>query len=172
MYYAIVRQFVHTLQNLDACLGKAEAYAKQRGFDVNNFCGARLFPDMLPFAVQIRIACDQAKYAAGNLSGKVIPKSPDTEQTVAELRLRIGACLEFLQTFEHADFAKVDPQAVVSVPYPPGKALATNEYLLSRQVPQFFFHVTMAYALLRQGGVDLGKADYLGKLNLLDAPST
>ncbi len=169
MYYAIVRQFTRTLRNLDACMGKAEAYAQTRGFDVNNYCAARLFPDMLPFVAQIRIACDQAKAAAANLAGRPIPKHADAEQTFAELRGRIRLCLEFLDTFTEADFTKVDPSRLVPVPHPPGKSLATDEYVLGRQVPNFFFHVTMAYALLRAGGVEIGKADYLGQLNLVDA---
>lgn len=171
MYYAIIRQFAHTLRNLDGCLLKAEEYAKSRGFNVDNFCGARLFPDMLPFSAQVRIACDQAKFAAANLAGKPVPRHPDTEQTLGELRTRIQSCVEFLDSFTEADFAHVDPARTIPVPYPPGKALALPEYLLKRQVPQFFFHVTMTYALLREGGVPIGKADYLGALPLVDAPS-
>ena len=172
MYYGIISQFARTLRNLDACLGKAEAYANARGFDVNNYCGARLFPDMLPFVVQIRIACDQAKFAAANLAGKSVPSHPDTEQTFPELRARIRSCLEFVESCSEADFASVDENRPIALPYPRGKALPARDYLLQRQVPQFFFHVSMAYALLRHGGVDLGKADYLGELGLIDAPAT
>ena len=172
MYYGIIRQFARTLRNLDACLAKAEAYAKDRGFEVDNYCSARLFPDMLPFVVQIRIACDQAKFAAANLAGKPVPKHADTEQTFAELRTRIQSCAEFVESFSEADFVNVDSNRPIAVPYPRGKALVVSEYVLRRQVPQFFFHVSMAYALLRHGGVELGKADYLGELNLVDAPES
>ena len=96
--YRVVTQFGRTLRNLDAVLDKAKKYAEARKFDVNNFCTARLFPDMLPFVSQIRIACDKAKFAAANLSGKAAPKHEDTETTMAELRARIAKCLAFLDT--------------------------------------------------------------------------
>ncbi len=170
MYYGIIKQFATTLKNLDACLTKAEAHAESRGFDVNNYLGTRLYPDMLPFVVQIRIACDQAKYAAANLSGKAVPKHPDTERTFAELHGRIRSTLEFVESCTEEDLAKVDPARPIAVPYPAGQALRAEDYLLSRQVPQFFFHVSIAYALLRHGGVDLGKADYLGQLSFVPLP--
>jgi len=167
--YRIVKQFARTLRNLDAVLEKAVKHAEARKFDVNNFCTARLFPDMLPFVSQIRIACDQAKAAAANLSGKEAPKHEDTETTVAELRARIGKCLAFLDTFTADDFSKVKPDTMIRLPNRPGKAIAAEEYLYARQIPNFFFHVTTAYDLLRHGGVEIGKSDYLGTLGFVDA---
>lgn len=169
MYYLAVQQFIRTLTNLDAILGKAIAYAGTRKFDPNNFCSARLFPDMLPFMAQIRIACDHAKNAAANLGGKEAPRHEDSETTIEDLRGRIGKCLAFLRTFTAADFARTTPDTVVKLTFPVGKALLADEYLFARQIPNFYFHTGMAYALLRKGGVDVGKSDFLGQLALRDA---
>jgi hypothetical protein len=166
--FPVIKQFGRTLRNLDAVLEKAMKYAEARKFDVNNFVNARLFPDMLPFAAQIRIACDQAKSAAANLSGKEAPKHEDNETTVVELRGRIAKCLAYLDTFTAADFARAKPDAMLRLPNRPGKAIAAEEYLYARQIPNFFFHVTTAYNLLRHGGVEVGKADYLGQLGFID----
>jgi len=169
MYYLTIRQFARTLKNLDAVLSKAEAYATQRGFDVNNLLSARLSPDMLPFVAQIRIACDNAKMAAANLSGKPAPKHEDTEKTFEELHGRIAKALAFIDSVTESDFAAVKPDQPVKLAYPPNKALRAQDYLLARQIPNFYFHVVTAYDILRQGGVDLGKGDYLGDLPLIDA---
>ena len=169
MYHLAIRQFARSLKNLDGILGKAVSHAETKKFDVNNFCSARLFPDMLPFIVQIRIATDMAKAAASSLSGKEAPKFEDTETTIEELRARIHRCISFLDSFTEKDFEKVTGKTVVKVPYPPGKAMLADEYLFGRQIPNFFFHVATAYNLLRQGGVDIGKGDFLGALQMQDA---
>ncbi|HEX2735934.1 MAG TPA: DUF1993 domain-containing protein [Polyangiaceae bacterium] len=168
-YFQAIRQFIHTLKAIDAALTKAERYAEARKFDVNNFCSARLAPDMLPFVVQVRIACDHAKNAAANLSGKPAPKHEDNEANFADLHGRIEKCLSFLETLGASDFEKTNSKTVIKVPYPPGKALLADDYLWGRQVPNFYFHVSMIYALLRHGGVDLGKGDFLGPINIFDA---
>jgi hypothetical protein len=167
--YAIVKQFSRTLKNLDAVIDKATKYAEARKFDVNNFLTARLFPDMLPFVNQIRIACDHAKSAAANLAGKEAPKHEDTETTMADLRARIAKCLAYLDTFTAADFQNSKPDALIRLPNRPGKALPAAEYLYARQIPNFFFHVTTAYDLLRAGGLEVGKSDFLGPLGFVDA---
>ena len=169
MYYLLVRQFAMTLKNLDAVMAKAERYAEMRKFDVNNFCTQRLFPDMLPFTAQVRIACDQAKNAAANLAGKPAQVFEDNEVTFADLRGRVAKCIAYLDTFTEADFANTKCDTVIKMPRPPGKGLRANDYVLSRQLPNFFFHVTTAYDLLRHGGVDVGKNDYLGALPFVDA---
>lgn len=165
MYHQAIRQFIFSLQNLDACLAKAEAYAATRGFDPNNLVGARLAPDMFPLAMQVRIACDNAKGAACNLAGRDNPRHEDTEVTFADLRGRIGKCVAFLETFTEADFAGTRGDQTVVVPFPRGGwTMEADAYLWSRQIPQFYFHVVAAYAILRHNGVDVGKADYLGKI--------
>src|SRR6185436_2470652 len=161
MYYLAVRQLARSLRNLDAVLDKAMKHAEARKFDVNNFIPARLFPDMLPFVAQVRIACDSAKATAANLSGKEAPKHEDNETTFPELRARIAKTLAYLDTFTAADFERTTAQTLVKLPNRPGKALPAEEYLLARQLPNFYFHVTTAYDLLRHGGVEMGKADYL-----------
>lgn len=168
MYYTAIRQFSRTLKNLDTILGKAVSHAEARKFDVNNFVSARLFPDMLPFKTQVGIATDMAKAAAANLSGKEAPKFEDNETTIEELRARVRRCVAYLDSLTPSDFEKVKSNTVIRIPYPQGKALEAEEYLFGRQIPNFFFHVTTAYNLLRQGGVDIGKNDYIGNLNLLD----
>lgn len=168
-YFLAVRQMIRSLRALDAILDKSAKYAEGRKFDVNNFCAVRLFPDMLPFVAQIRIACDIAKATAGNLSGKDVPRHEDNETTFAELRARIGKCLAVLETFTADDFARTTATTMVRLPNKPGKAIAADEYLFARQIPNFYFHVVTAYNLLRQGGVDIGKNDYFGALQFVDA---
>ncbi len=169
MEYLIIRQFARSLKSLDAILAKAQKHAETRQFDPDNYFGLRLFPDMLPFSAQVRIACDTAKATAANLSGKEAPKHEDNEKTFAELRSRIAKCLAYLDTFTESDFANVNPDALIKFPNRPGKAMRAREYLITRQIPNFYFHVTTAYDLLRSNGVELGKADYLEPLNYVDA---
>lgn len=169
MYYLAIRQFARSLVNLDTILGKAASFADARKFDVNNFCSLRLFPDMLPLASQVRIATDMAKAAASNLGGKEAPKFEDNETTIEQLRARVRRCVAYLESFSPADFEKVTSKTIVKIPFPAGKALPADEYLFGRQIPNFFFHLVTAYDLLRQGGVEIGKLDFIGPLELLDA---
>jgi uncharacterized protein len=164
MYFAVIQQFQRTLRALDGILEKATSYAEAKKFSADNFCTARLAPDMLPFTKQIQIACDTAKRGAAGLVGKESPAHEDNEQTMAQLRARIHKCLDYLGTFQAKDFAQVSEKTVVKLTSPPGKAMYANDVLFSRTVPNFFFHVTVAYALLRAGGVDIGKLDFLGQL--------
>jgi hypothetical protein len=167
-HFMAIRQLARSLKNLDAILEKAIRHAEARKFDVNNFCSSRLYPDMLPFVAQVRIACDTAKAAAANLSGKEAPKHEDTETTMEQLRGRIARCLAYLDTFTPADF-ELAASRQVKLPNRPGKALAADEYLFARQIPNFYFHMVTAYDLLRHGGVEIGKADYLGTLSWVEA---
>jgi hypothetical protein len=169
MYYLVIRQFIRSLKNLDGLLDKATVSAQKRKFDVNNFFTARLAPDMLPFPAQVRIACDNAKAAAVNLSGKENVKHEDNETNFEQLRGRIAKCVAFLESFKPEDFAKATGETVIKLPNHPGKLLKADEYLFARQIPNFYFHLTTAYNLLRQGGVEIGKSDYIGQLELKDA---
>ncbi len=169
MYYLAIRQFAQTLKNLNAVLNKAEEHAMARGFDVDNFVNARLAPDMLPFVAQVRIACDNAKAGAATLAQKPAPKHEDNEATFDDIRARIAKCLSFIESLSEADFASTSAQTLIPLAYPAGKALRAEEYLFGRQIPNFYFHVVTAYDILRQGGVPLGKADYLGDLPFIDA---
>jgi hypothetical protein len=168
MYFAVIQQFVRTLRALDAILSKAAQHAEARKFDPNNFCTARLAPDMLPFTRQVQIACDAAKRAASSLSGKEAPVYADTETTLEQLRERVQKTVAYLETFTADDFAKVSPDTLVPLPNNPARALHAPDALLARAVPNFFFHVTTTYAMLRAGGVEVGKRDFLGDLPLVD----
>ena len=166
MYYAALQQFAKTLRNLDTLLEKAVKHAEARKFDPNNYCTARIAPDMFPFTRQIQIACDVAKGAAAALANKEPPKFEDTEHTMEQLRERIRKTLGYLETFTADDFKTIDAQTVVKLPNPQGKAMHAQEFLLSRAIPNLYFHVTTAYDLLRSGGVEVGKGDFLGALNI------
>ncbi len=168
MYADLVSQFAKTLASLDAILAKAEAHATVRGFPVDNFVGMRLAPDMLPFWRQVTIACDAAKAGAAAWAQVDAPKFEDNETTVAELRARIAKTIAFLDSIPADAYAKTQNDTIVKIAFPPGKAMFARDAALSRSVPNFFFHATTAYAILRGGGVPIGKMDFLGELKLFD----
>jgi uncharacterized protein len=154
--------FQTALTNLLHCLDKAEANAAERGFDPNVFVTARLAPDMLPFAAQIRIACDAAKNGTARLAGTEAPKFEDNETTFAELKARIAKTLDWLAT---VPAASIDGREDADITFPVGRdktrTMTGEAYLKHWALPNLFFHITTAYALLRHNGVNLGKADYL-----------
>lgn len=160
-------QTLKMLRNLRGWLDKAEAHAKAKSFDVNVLADARLAPDQYSLAGQIQATCDQAKYLAGYLSGKKAPTHPDTEKTVAELRARIQACLGFVETMQDSDFAG-SAERKVSPPWLSGKWFKGEDYLVELALPNFYFHASMVYAILRHNGVDLGKMDYIGSITIQD----
>jgi hypothetical protein len=154
--------FQTALSNLLHCLHKAEANAATRGFDANVFVTMRLAPDMLPFAAQIRIACDAAKNGTARLAGIEAPKFEDNETTFAELQARVRKTLDWLAT---VPASALDGREAAQITFPVGRdktrTMAGEAYLKHWALPNLFFHVTTAYALLRHNGVDLGKADFL-----------
>jgi hypothetical protein len=158
-----IRLFTKTLENLEKWMDKAAEHAKARSFEVDTLAQARLAPDQHPFAQQVQLGCDQAKYAAAYLGGKPAPSHPDTEQTFAELRERIRKCTSFLATFQASDFAGAEERKVAPA-WLQGRWLRGHDYLVEVAVPNFFFHATTAYAILRHNGVNLGKMDYIGSL--------
>ena len=159
-----VRLFAKTLQNLERWMGKAEEHAKSKSFEADVLAQARLAPDQYEFIRQVQAACDQAKYAAAYLGDKQAPSHPDTEKTFAELKQRIHKCLGFLESVQEKDFAGADERKVAP-PWLGGKWLKGSDYLADVAIPNFFFHATMAYAILRHNGVPLGKMDFVGSLN-------
>lgn len=169
MYYDLIQQYVRSLGNLERIVDKAIAHAEKKKFDPNNFMTQRLAPDMFTFCKQIQVACDVAKSAAANFSGKEAPKFEDNETKITEIKTRIQKTLNYLRSFSPADFKNVNGQDKVKIPFPPNKLMHMQDYLWSRSIPNFFFHYGMAYALLRQGGVEIGKGDFLGELNLFDS---
>jgi len=164
MHSATAPVFTRILGNMLHWLDRAEAHAQARKFDANNYLGLRLAPDMLPFARQIQIASDGAKGCMSRLAGAEIPKWEDNEATLDELRARIRKTLEHVQSFAPAQIDGSDERAI-TVPMRSGDALQfTGETFLKHfALPNFFFHATTAYALLRHAGVELGKADFLGR---------
>jgi uncharacterized protein len=160
-----IRVFAKELQNLQRWMDKAAEYATARSFEVDVLAQARLAPNAYSFVQQVQAACDQAKYAAAYLSGKQPPSHPDTEQTFADLKQRITKCLGFLETVPARDLAGGEDRKV-SPPWLGGKWLRGDDYLGHVAIPNFYFHLTMAYAILRHNGIELGKMDYIGSLPL------
>ncbi len=158
-----IRVIAKTLRNLEQWMDKAAAHAKAKSFEVDVLAQARLAPDQYAFNRQVQAACDQAKYAAAYLAGKQAPSHPDTEQTFAELRERIEKCLAFLESVPAKDYAGAEERKVAP-PWLGGKWLRGDDYLVHVALPNFFFHATMAYAILRHNGVELGKMDYIGSI--------
>jgi hypothetical protein len=163
MHSASVPVFVRMLNNMLVWLDKAEAHAKARKFDPNNYLAMRLTPDMLPFARQIQISTDHVKGCAARLAGIEPPKWADDEKTLDELRARIRKAIEYAQSIPAAKIDGSDAREI-ELPVGPNRTMkfSGETFLKGFSLPNFFFHVTMTYALLRQGGVDLGKMDYLG----------
>jgi hypothetical protein len=163
MYTASVPVFQQMLGNMLQWLDKAAAHAEARKFDANNYLGLRLAADMLPFASQVRIACDNAKGCARRLAGVEAPVHPDDETTLDQLRARIRSTLEFIASVPEEKFSGSESRPI-EIPIRNREPLRFDgeSYLQHFALPNFFFHATMTYALLRHAGVELGKADFLG----------
>jgi uncharacterized protein len=163
LVYSAVSQAKKMLTNLDAWLDKATAHAKAKSFDPVVLLGARLAPDQYPLVRQVQSACDNAKFFAARLSDKEAPKNPDTEQTMEEVKARIRSTVGFLDTLAPADFERAEGR-VLALPWLEGRVTTGADYLIESALPNLYFHLTTAYAILRHNGVDLGKRDYLGKV--------
>lgn len=149
------------LRNLDGFLEKAEAHAKAKNIDPSVFLNARLAPDMHPLTRQVQMACDAAKLAAARLAGATPEAHADTETTFAELHARIARVIDIASSYSPADYEGADTrEIVVKVPNMELK-FSGQDYLVTWALPNFYFHVTMAYAILRHNGVELGKLDFL-----------
>ncbi|WP_252275382.1 DUF1993 domain-containing protein [Pseudomonas subflava] len=163
LYQASVPVFVRMFGNLSAILDKAVADAEARKIDPSVLLNARLAPDMHPLTRQVQIASDAAKGCAARLSGVEVPSFPDTESSFAELQARIAKTLDFLKSLspEQID-SGAGREVVIKVP---GSELkfSGEDYLLHFVLPNFYFHVTTAYAILRHNGLGIGKMDYLGR---------
>ena len=165
MYYEIFGQMKKQLGQIEKWLDAATAYAKTKSFDPNVFVGLRLAPDQFAFARQVQIACDTAKLAASRLTGKEAPSQPDTEQTLDELRARVRSVITYLDGFSAKDFAGAATRSVTQ-PRWEGKVMTGADYFLEHALPNFFFHLSHVYAILRHNGVEVGKRDFLGPLSL------
>lgn len=163
MHSASVPIFVRMLGNLSTWLDKAQVHAEAKRFDPTVYLQTRLAPDMLPFVKQVQIACDAAKFGVSRITGVDAPKFDDTEASLDDLRQRIAATVAFLKSVPAERFVGAETTSV-TVPRRSGEPLQFDgeSYLKHFALPNFFFHCTTAYALLRHNGVELGKSDFLG----------
>ena len=168
MYYQIVHQCTQNLKSLETLLDKAEKYAEAKKFDVNILINSRLAPDQWNFIRQVQSACDFVKGAAAWLSGQPVPKHEDNEQTVGELRARIKKVVAYAESVKEAQYAGAGERKITFT-WAPGKHISGKDYLLQMVIPNTYFHITTAYDILRHNGVDVGKMDYLGAINLVDS---
>lgn len=163
MYQASVPVFLRALGNLRRVLEKGEAHAREQGYESTVLLQSRLYPDMLPLVRQVQIATDTAKFGAARLTGVESPRFEDVETTFAELFTRLDAVSAYLGTFEESAFEGSEDRAVTLSTRSRGDLTFNGRgYLLGFALPNLFFHVTTAYAILRHNGVPLGKLDYLG----------
>ncbi|MGA9856195.1 MAG: DUF1993 domain-containing protein [Gammaproteobacteria bacterium] len=162
MYQASVPVFIRMLTNLSAVLKKGEAHAQGKKIDPAVFTSARLAPDMFPLVRQVQIATDQVKGCAARLAGMEVPKYEDNEQSFADLYARIDKTIAFLKSVKPAQIDGSEDRNVQLPVRDKTITLKGQDYLFERVYPNFFFHVTTAYAILRHNGVDIGKGDFLG----------
>jgi uncharacterized protein len=164
MYTSSIPVFRQMLGALAAILAKAEAHAAEKALEPTALIQTRLFPDMFPLSRQVQIACDFARGVSARLADAEIPKFADDEQTLAQLRDLIGRTIGFIDGLAVARFeGSAQRDIVIRQGTPKERRFTAQAYLLSYGLPQFFFHVTTAYALLRHNGVDIGKRDYMGQ---------
>lgn len=168
MYYQVIAQSIQNLKNVQAWLDAAEEHARAKRFDISVLLSARLAPDMKPFIYQVQSACDYIKAAAAWLSGQAPPRHPDTEKTIAEVRARIEKTVAFVEGIKEAEFADA-AERKVSLSWEPGKVIVGADYLVQVTIPNVYFHLTTAYAILRHNGVVIGKMDFLGRLNMVES---
>lgn len=162
MYSAFVPVAIHTLQSLSAILGKAVAHCEARKIDPQALLSARLFPDMLPLTRQVQIASDMAKNGAARLAGIEVPVFEDTETTFAELQERLARTVAFLKTIEPRQIEGKEGAPIVLNMMSRQLNFTGQAYLSGFVLPNLYFHTTTAYNLLRHGGVEIGKIDFLG----------
>lgn len=163
LYDASVPVVTQMLNALSDLLDKGEAYAKAKNFDVGNLLGARLAPDMFNLTRQVQIACDNAKGGIARIAGVDIPKHEDNEVSIADLKARIAKTLAFISGIPRASIDGQEARDIVIPMRSSSLQMKGQQYLLAWVLPNFFFHVTTAYNLLRHNGVDVGKGHYLGK---------
>ena len=162
MYLASAPRFVNTLKNLSAILDKAQAHAEGKKIDPAALLNFRLYPDMFPMKRQVQTACDTAKGAVARLAGVEVPRHEDNEESFAELKARIAKTIDFIQSIKPA---QIDGSEDKNIHLRLGQReidFKGMQYLLGQALPNFYFHVTTAYDILRHNGVELAKRDYIG----------
>ncbi len=159
-----VPQFILSLQALKGVLSKAKAMADQKKMTASELFQSRLAADQFPLGRQMQIACDVAKFCASRLTGVAAPSFDDKEATFEDFENRIDKTIEYLRQFKPEQFAGYEKRKV-TFPWYPNNYLDGHNYLVQHAIPNFFFHITTTYSILRHLGTELGKADYLGNQN-------
>lgn len=163
MFYHAKLQYMKMLGTLSTILDKAVVFAEEKKISPEVLLNSRLAPDQFPLLKQIQTACDGAKLGMARLTGKEkeAPKNDDTEKTVDELKARINSTLSFLESLTEDDFKDTESRKII-LPFMPNHYLTAEDALIEFSMPNFYFHVTTAYAILRHNGMSLGKPDYIG----------
>lgn len=168
IYYTFtVASFTHALESLIGILKKAKQFAEEKKVSDDAILSARIAVDMFPFVRQVQMVSDNAKGNAARFAGVEIPKMEDNEKTLDELIVRLEKTKEFLGTLKPEQFADAATREI-RLSYFPGKHFIGSEYLLEYVIPNFYFHLTTAYDILRGLGMTIGKADFLGKISIHD----
>ena len=163
MYQASVPRFVNILGNLSGILDKAQAHIDAKKIDATVLTGYRLFPDMLPMSTQVQIACDTAKGVVARLAGVEIPAYEDNEKTLADLKARVAKTIAFIKTMTPAQIDGTEDKEIITKRGDKETRYTGMQFLLGHAVPNFYFHVTTTYNILRHNGVEIGKRDFLGQ---------
>jgi hypothetical protein len=158
-----VQQFAKALKNLSTILEKADHFAQLKKIDPSVLCQTRLAVDQFPLTRQVQIACDSAKFSVAKLTQKEAPVFEDQEKTIADLRARIHNTIEFLLSVSAKDFQNFENQTI-TYKWWNGKSLTGADFVVQYAIPNFYFHLTTAYSILRHCGLEIGKSDYLGEL--------
>ena len=169
MYYRAILQLAQNLKAIEIWLDKAEEFAAAKKFDIDVLLNGRLAPDMKPLIYQVQSASDYVKGGAAWLSGQKPPRHEDNERTISDLRARIQKTVAFVESVKEKQYANAGAQKVGMSWAPAGKILGGEDYLLQMVIPNAYFHTTMAYAILRHHGVAVGKMDFVGSINWIDA---
>ncbi len=164
MYQSSVPVFIHALKNLAEIIDKAAQHAQNKKIDDSVFTNARLFPDMFPLSRQVQIACDIVKGGVARLAGVEIPSFPDNETTFAELKTRIAKTIEFIQSVKAEQIDDSEAKIISMKIGGHEMEFAGQTYLLYFVTPNLYFHMTATYSILRSNGVEIGKMDFLGKI--------
>jgi hypothetical protein len=167
IYTFTVPVFIKSLGGLKNVLAKAEVHAKEKGMSESDFLADRLAPDMFPLVKQVQVACDNAKGATARLAGVEPPKYEDMEKSFSELAARIDKTIEYVKSVPEVNFKDAGSRKI-TMPYFAGKYITGFDYVREYVLPNFFFHVVTAYALIRKNGVTIGKSDFTNNPNFRD----
>ena len=163
MYTASVPVFRQMLSSLRDILAKTQIHATKRNIEANALLQSRLYPDMFPLLRQVQIACDFARGVSARLAGVEVPSVEDQQQSFEDLQILIDTSIRFIDSIAPEKFQASEDREIITRPgTPKEKRFSGLDYLLGYGIPQFFFHITTSYALLRHAGIEIGKRDYMG----------